>query len=87
MQKDEIKKQIRSYISEHVFSGKMPADFTDDTKMISTRLVNSIIVMHMINHFEESLKIELEAHEVSVDNLDTVNLIADFFNGKVNAGK
>lgn len=85
MSKDAIVKKILEYITDHVFSGKMPADFTNDTPMISTRLVNSIAVLHMINHFEEEMSIEFEAHEISVDNLDTVNLFADFIASKVNA--
>ncbi len=85
MNKDEIKKLIRSYVAEHVFSGKLPVDFNDDTLLVSSRIINSIIVMHLINHFEEALKIELEAHEVNIDNLDSVNIMADFFAGKLNA--
>ncbi|MGZ3882983.1 MAG: hypothetical protein ACXVP0_15365 [Bacteroidia bacterium] len=87
MTKDQIKKMVKEYIAEHVFSGAVPSDFTDDTLMISTRIVNSIVVMHMINHFEELLKVEVEAHEVNVDNLDSVNLVTLFFFNKVNAGK
>ena len=85
METTQLKKLIREYIAEHVFSGKLPADFTDDTALVSSRLINSIVVLHMINHFEELLKISLEAHEVSVDNLDTVNMISAFFVGKINA--
>ncbi len=87
MNKEEIKKLIRNYVSEHVFSGKLASDFTDDTLLVSTRIINSIIVMHMINHFEEVLKIELEAHEVNIDNLDSVNIMAEFFENKINARK
>jgi acyl carrier protein len=85
MSKDAIVKKVSDYISDHVFSGKLPSDFTNDTPMVSTRLVNSIAVLHMVNHFEEEFKVEFEAHEISVDNLDTVNLFADFIASKVNA--
>ena len=85
MEPAQIKKLIREYIAKHVFSGTLPSDFTDDTPLVSTRLINSIVVLHLINHFEELFKIEFEAHEISVDNLDTVNMISEFFHSKINA--
>lgn len=85
MTRDEIVKMILGYISEHVFSGKIPSDFTMDTSMVNSRLVNSIIVLHMINYIEEKINVEFEAHEISVDNIDTVNLLADFVVKKSNA--
>jgi hypothetical protein len=87
MSKDDLKKMIKEYIAEHVFAGVLPPDFTDETPMVSTRLVNSIVVMHMINYFEEKLKVEIEAHEVNIDNLDSIDLVTSFFFGKLNAGK
>lgn len=85
MTRDEIVKMILDYISEHVFSGKMPSDFTNDTSMVNSRLVNSIIVLHLVNHIEEKLNIEFDAHEISVDNIDTVNVLSDFIVKKRNA--
>lgn len=85
MTRAEIIKMILDYISEHVFSDKLPSDFTNDTSMVNSRIVNSIIVLHMVNHIEEKLNIEFEAHEINVDNIDTVNLLADFVAKKCNA--
>lgn len=83
----EIKEILKSYLAKQVFSGNLPKDFNDDTTLISSRLVNSISVLHMVNYIEELLKVEFEAHEVNVDNLDTINLFADFLAKKLNAGK
>ena len=85
MDNSQIKKLLKEYIAEHVFSGKLPGDFTDDTALVSSRLINSIVVLHMINHFEELFKISFEAHEISIDNLDTINMMATFFQSKMNA--
>lgn len=78
MNRDEIKKDVRNYIAQKMFKGNLPSDFTDDTKLISSRLIDSIVVLSMVNYLEEKTKIEFEAHEVSVENLDSVNIIADF---------
>jgi acyl carrier protein len=87
MEREKVRKMILDYLAEHVFSGSLPADFNDDTILVSNRLVNSIIVLHMVNYLEENLNIEFEAHEMNVDNIDSVNLMTDFVLNKINAGK
>ena len=87
MEREKVRKMILDYLAEHVFSGSLPADFTDNTVLVSTRLVNSIIVLHMVNYLEETLSIEFEAHEMNVENIDTVNIMTDFVLNKMNAGK
>jgi len=82
VKKQELKDAVRNYITQEVFSGTEPADFNDDLKIVSTRLMDSIVTLNMVNHFEETLNVELQAHEVNVDNLDSVNLITDFLASK-----
>lgn len=78
MNKQQLTSEVSAYITNKLFGGKAPADFNNDTALISSRLLNSIVVLGMINDFEEKYKIEFEAHEVSVDNLDTINKTVDF---------
>lgn len=83
MNRNDIISELRSYITEKLFRNGVPADFTNDTKLVSTRMLDSIIVLGLINHLEEKYNIELEAHEVNVDNLDTINIMADFLSEKL----
>lgn len=83
MNRNEIISILREYIGEKLFRNGAPADFTNDTKLVSTRILDSIVVLGLISHLEEKLGIELDAHEVSVDNLDTINIMADFLLGKL----
>lgn len=82
MKKAELQGAVRSYIADSVFNGSLPAEFNDDMKLVSTRLMDSIVTLNLVNHFEEMLNIELQAHEVNVDNLDSVNLITAFLADK-----
>ncbi len=82
MKKAELHGAVRSYIADGVFNGSLPAEFNDDMKLVSTRLMDSIVTLNLVNHFEEMLNIELQAHEVNVDNLDSVNLITAFLADK-----
>jgi len=83
MNRNDVVKEVREYITERLFRGNAPGDFTNDTPLISSRLLDSIIVLGMISHLEEVLNVEFEAHEVSVDNLDTINKAADFLSQKM----
>ncbi len=78
MNKNDIINEVRGYVTEKLFRGDVPADFTNDTALVSSRLLDSIVVLGLINHLEEKLNIEFEAHEVNVDNIDTINKTADF---------
>lgn len=84
MTAEEIKPEIRKYLVENLFNGDAPADFNDDTILATSRLMDSIIALNMIVHFEDMLGIEVEAHEVNIDNLDTINAFAGFMAFKKN---
>ena len=83
MTKNEITEEVRSFITEKLFRGEVPADFNNDTILISSRLLDSIVVLGMVSHLEEKLNIEFEAHEVNVDNLDTINKTVEFLSQKL----
>lgn len=82
MTKNDVIKVMRDFVVQKLFRGEAPADFTNDTPLISSRLLDSIVVLSLVAHLESSLKVEIEAHEVSADNLDTINKTADFLSQK-----
>jgi methoxymalonate biosynthesis acyl carrier protein len=75
---DTIKTEVRRFLDENLFAGKPDASFTDDTPLISSRLMDSIVALKLVSHLETTFNIEFEAHEVDQDNLNTVNVITDF---------
>jgi acyl carrier protein len=83
MDRKQITKEVHEFITGHLFGGNPPADFTNDTALISTRLLDSIVILNMISHLEETFKIEFEPHEINVDNLDTVNKTAELISQKL----
>ncbi len=74
--------EIRTYLEQSVFSGNIPTGFTNDSPLVSNRLMDSILTLKLISHFEELLNIEFRAHEVTVENLDSVNILANFLLSK-----
>lgn len=83
MTKNEITAEVRKFITEKLFRGSIPSDFTNDTHLISARLLDSIVVLGLVSHLEEKFSIEFGAHEVTVENLDTINLITNFISQKL----
>jgi acyl carrier protein len=78
MNKNEVLDGVREFIIQRLFKGNVPKDFTNDTPLVSTRLMDSLNVLSMITFLEKEFNVEFEAHEVTVDNLDSINIISDF---------
>lgn len=81
MPTDKIKDEVRAFLTSQLrISGDM---LNDDSALISTRMIDSITALKLVNHLEESFKIEFEAHEVVQENLETINTIAAFVQSKM----
>lgn len=81
MSANDIKSEIKAFLTANL---AIPADtLKDDTKLISTRVVDSIIALRMVSHLEDKFKIEFEAHEVNQDNLESIDKIAQFVQSKM----
>jgi acyl carrier protein len=80
MSLDDIKAVIRTFLATNL---SLPGDsIANDTKLISTRMVDSIIALRLVSHLEEKFNVEFEAHEVTQENLDTIDAIARFVESK-----
>lgn len=77
----EIKTEIRNFLKANIAGGGADS-IQDDTKLISTRMVDSIIALRLVSHLEEKFNVEFEAHEVNQDNLESINQIAAFVESK-----
>lgn len=82
MDKNEIRNTIRTFLVENIFNGNDNGQLKDDTALISSRVMDSIVALKLVSHLEEKFGIELEAHEVDQENLDTINRITDFVASK-----
>ena len=79
MSLDDIKSEIRTFLTTHLPSSDT---IQDDTQLISTRIVDSIIALRLVSHLEEKFNVEFEAHEVNQENLNTINTLAAFVESK-----
>lgn len=78
-----INKVVRQFLIENIFAGVDDSQLKDDTSLIKTRTMDSIVALKLVSHLEEKFGIEFEAHEVDQDNLDTIATIVAFVQKKM----
>lgn len=80
--KEEITKTVRSFITDNVFGGQENADLKNDTSLLSTRMMDSIIALKLVSYLEATFGIEFEAHEVNQENLESIDRIVAVVHSK-----
>jgi acyl carrier protein len=83
MTNEEIKNTVRTFLIDNIYAGQDNGELKNDTPLISTRVMDSIVALKLVSYLEEKFGIAFEAHEVEQDNLDSINTIAAFVQTKV----
>jgi acyl carrier protein len=78
----EIKEQLRDYVVQNFLPGASVVDLKDDTPLRTSGVLDSIATLKLVSYVEEQFGIEVEAHEASVQNFDTISAIAAFVEQK-----
>jgi acyl carrier protein len=81
MSVDSIKEEIRNYIVSSLLKNR-PISIEFDSHLISEGIIDSISTLQIVHHLEKKYNIEFQPHEVDRENLDTINLIAEFVMSK-----
>jgi acyl carrier protein len=79
---DEIKSTVKSFILKEFLPGENPDELTDSTPLITGGVLDSLATLKLVAFIEETYKIELQAHEVDVEHLNTISDIADLVRTK-----
>lgn len=79
---DDIKDTVKRYILKEFLPGEPPDDLLDSTPLITGGILDSIATLKVVAFIEEHYSIELQAHEVDVDHLNTIADIADLISSK-----
>ncbi|MCB9832060.1 MAG: acyl carrier protein [Planctomycetes bacterium] len=85
MASQEIRAAVKDYIMEEFLPGEDPATVSDSTALLSEGILDSIATIKLAAWLEDHYGIELEAHEMSVDNLDSIAAIAAIVTSKLEA--
>jgi acyl carrier protein len=82
---DQIKEDLRQFILAEFLPGEKPANLKDDTSLRSSGILDSVATLKTVTFVEERYGIEVEAHEASVENFDSIESIASFVQSKKGA--
>jgi len=79
---DNIKEDIRQYILAEFLPGEKASNLGDDTPLRTSGILDSIATLRLVSFVEDRYRIEVEAHEASVENFDSIDNIAAFIASK-----
>jgi len=73
---------IKDFILEEFLPGADPSELTPTTPLVTGGVLDSLGTVRLVTFLEERFGIEIQAHETSVDYLDTLNDIAQLVRSK-----
>lgn len=78
---DEIKQEIRQFLSELLPDGKA-SSVRDDTPLRTSGILDSMGLLRLVGLVEEKFGIEVSAYEAGIENFDRIDDIAAFVQRK-----
>ena len=78
---EKIKTKIRSFIVENFLFGD-DNGLKGDTSFLDEGIIDSTGVLELVTYLEEEFEIEVEDEELIPENLDSINNIAVYLEGK-----
>jgi acyl carrier protein len=68
----EITDVVKDYVLNEFLPTEDPAQLTDSVPLIRGGILDSIATLKLAAFLEQKFQIQLQAHEMSVDHLDTI---------------
>jgi acyl carrier protein len=79
LNRDEIKAAVRAKVIELAKTLGMDAgDITDDDIIPATGYVDSAAILELMVWYEDKYQMTLAQEEINIDNLGSINAMADF---------
>jgi acyl carrier protein len=73
---DTVDSEIKSYILSEFLPNADAGELTASTPLIAGGILDSLATVRLVAFLEQRFGIEVQAHEVTTENLDTLELIA-----------
>lgn len=78
---NEIAKNVRAYVVENFLFGD-DNDLSNDDSFLEKGILDSTGVLLLVDHLEDTFSIDVGHDEITPDNLDSINQIADYVDRK-----
>ncbi len=73
---NDVEQIVKQYILDEFLPGEDPSQLTDSVQLVKSGILDSIATLKLVSFLEERFGIELQAHEINLDNFNTVPEIA-----------
>jgi acyl carrier protein len=80
---EAIKKTLKDYILEAFLPGEDPDALEDTTPLITGGVLDSIATIKFATFVDEQYGVDLQAHELSADYIDTLSDMAALLHSKL----
>lgn len=77
-----MKQELRAFVVNNYLFGQ-PAEFTDDDSLQEKGIIDSTGVLELVSWLEETYRIRIGDNELLPENLDSINRLARFLEGKL----
>lgn len=85
---NDIKVVLRKFIAENFLPSSGLDAFEDDASFMEEGIIDSTGVLELLEYIEDKFNITIEDEEIIPDNLDSLNKMISFIEGKLGyAGK
>lgn len=78
MESESTKQIIRQFISETILFSDQDYPYADDDSLLENGVLDSMNVMELVAFLEDEVGIEVADQEITPDNFDSVNHLANF---------
>lgn len=82
---DSIKSTLKEFILKQLLPGEDPEALADDTPLMTSGVMDSIATIQFAAFVDEQWGVELQAHEMSPDYIDTLSAMAEIVHSKLQA--
>jgi len=80
---DNIMETVKDFILKEFFSKEDSDRLTTSTPLVTGGYIDSLATLKLVSFLEDEYNIELAAHEIKAENLNTIADIANFVRSKM----
>lgn len=81
-----IAQEVRRFVRENYLFGQDDG-LKDDDSFLEMGIIDSTGVLELVSYLENTFGIRVESEELNVENLDSLNRICAYLEGKMNAAR
>ena len=77
------KEKLREFVREQLRFSKKDVDFSDDTQLLTSRMLDSLALVDLVLFLEENYpNVKIEMEKIKREDFDSINKIWEMVNAK-----